>query len=245
MLPCGVNLFTDPVYGSEDMALPKVVYGHLKRRAGHRNIYVLDRGLQSTRNMAAFSKESVSFIARAKENRKQVEQEKIPFTNTDLGTLELIHDCKVYLYTGQPVTNKRGNKHYRQELVEEPLRLIVGRSKADPAAEYWFITNVFELTAKEITDAYRRRWAIEVFFRFIKQELNASHFISLNKNGIEVILYMILITAMLVLIYKRANNIGYKTAKRWFAMDVRDLTIAMIVVQCGGDPNIFFKTRKE
>ena len=111
--------------------------------------------------------------------------------------------------------------------------------------EYWFITNDFELTAKEITDAYRKRWDIEVFFRFIKQELNASHLISLNKNGIEVMLYMTLIVAMLVLIYKKANKIGYKTAKRRFAMEVRDLAIAMIVLQCGGDPNLFFKIKKK
>jgi IS4 transposase len=77
------------------------------------------------------------------------------------------------------------------------------------------------LSAKEITDAYRRRWDIEVFFRFIKQELNVSHLISLNKNGIEVMLYMTLIVAMLILIYKHANNIGYKTAKRRFEMEIR------------------------
>ena len=52
--------------------------------------------------------------------------------------------------------------------------------------EYWFIANEFKLSAKEITDAYRKRWDIEVFFRSIKQELNASHLVSLNKNGIAV-----------------------------------------------------------
>lgn len=242
MLPCGVNMFTDPVYGSEDIALPEVVFEHVKQQADHRNIYLLDRGLQSTRNMAAFSKGAVSFIARSKENRKYVELEQFPFTDSDLGTLKLVRDSKIYLYTGQPVLNKRGNKYYRQVLVEEPLRLIVAQSQTEPDIEYWFLTNDFELTAKEITDAYKRRWDIEVFFRFIKQELNAGHLISLNRNGIEVMIYMTLIVAMLVLIYKRANNIGYKTAKRRFAMEVRDLAIAMIVVQCGGDPNIFFKT---
>lgn len=50
-------------------------------------------------------------------------------------------------------------------------------------------------------------------------------------------LYMTMIAAMLVLIYKRANKIGYKTAKRRVALEVRDLAIAMIVVRCGGDPN--------
>jgi hypothetical protein len=47
---------------------------------------------------------------------------------------------------------------------------------------------------------------------------------------------------MLILIYKKANKIGYKTAKRRFSMEIRDLAIAIIVVQCGGDPKLFFKT---
>lgn len=107
---------------------------------------------------------------------------------------------------------------------------------------FWFITNDFDLPAKDITGAYRQRWDIEVFFRFIKQELNVCHLVSLNKNGIKVILYMTLIVAMIVLIYKHSNNIGYKTAKRRCTMEMRNLVIAMIVVECGRDPAIFFKT---
>jgi IS4 transposase len=98
------------------------------------------------------------------------------------------------------------------------------------------------LSAKEITDAHRRRWDIEVFFRFIKQELNVSHLISLNRNGIEAMLYMTLIAAMLILIYKHANKIGYKTAKHRFTMKMRNLIISMIVVECGGDLARLFKT---
>ena len=48
-------------------------------------------------------------------------------------------------------------------------------------------------------------------------------------------LYMTLIVAMLILIYKKANNIGYKTAKRRFKMELRNLAIAMIVVDCEGN----------
>jgi hypothetical protein len=58
--------------------------------------------------------------------------------------------------------------------------------------------------------------------RFLKQELNVSHLVSLNKNGLQVMLYMTLITSMLVLIYKKGNKQGYKTSKRRFAMEVRD-----------------------
>jgi hypothetical protein len=53
---------------------------------------------------------------------------------------------------------------------------------------------------------------------------------------------MTLIVAMLLLIYKEVNHIGYKTAKRRMAMEIRNLAIALIVMQCGGDPNKLFKT---
>jgi hypothetical protein len=53
---------------------------------------------------------------------------------------------------------------------------------------------------------------------------------------------MTLITAMLVLIYKKANNISYRTSKRRFAMEIRNIAIAIIVVQCGGNPDLMFKT---
>ena len=43
------------------------------------------------------------------------------------------------------------------------------------------LTNDFELSAKDIADYYKKRWDIEVFFRFLKQELNLSHLVSLDK----------------------------------------------------------------
>jgi IS4 transposase len=73
---------------------------------------------------------------------------------------------------------------------------------------------ILNLQLKKLLTINRRRWDIEVFFRFIKQELNVRHLVSLSKNGIEVMIYMTLIVAMLILIYKKANNLGYKTAKR-------------------------------
>lgn len=244
LLPCESEVFTNQKYCNEDNALPEVVYAHVKQETGHQNIYVIDRGLQSTRSMKAFSDDDITFVARLKENRKYQELESLIKENSyaDLGQLTLIKDSKVFLYTGQPIKNKKGNIHYREELVQKPFRLIVAQSKEDPEKEVWLVTNDFKLTAKEVTDAYRRRWDIEVFFRFIKQELNVSHLVSLNKNGIQVMLYMTLITAMLVLIYKKINNISYKTAKRRFAMEIRDLAIAIIVIQCGGNPDLMLKT---
>lgn len=244
VLPSQASVFTQPSYSSEDIALPQVVMEHVKKQTDHQNLYILDRGLQSTRTMKAFTTDKVTFVCRAKENRKFVLLESLMTEgqHTDVGESELISDSRVQLYTGVLINNKRGNKHYREELVDIPFRLVIVRSKTEQSKEYWFLTNDFKLTAKEIAQAYRRRWDIEVFFRFLKQELNVSHLVSLNNNGMEVILYMTLIVAMMILIYKKANNIGYKTAKRRFTMEIRDLTIAMIIVQCGGDPGLFFKT---
>lgn len=244
ILPCHSTVFTSSKYGNEDNALPEVVMEHVKKETGHQNIYVLDRGLQSTRTMKEFNNNQVTFICRAKENRKLVELQSLITAGQDLDLEEskLIRNSKIQLYTGILIDNKRGNKHYKEELVDTHFRLVVVESKAEDGKEYWFLTNDFKRSAKEIAQAYRRRWDIEVFFRFLKQELNVSHLLSLNKNGIQVMLYMTLIVAMMVLIYKKANNIGYKTAKRRFAMEVRNLAIAMIVVQCGGDPGLFFKT---
>lgn len=244
VLPCHSKVFTAAGYASEDLALPEAVMEHLKKESGHQNIYIMDRGLQSTRTMKAFSMDQVTFICRAKENRKFIELESFIAENQDLdlGESILITDCKVKLYTGIAVNNKRGKKHYREELVDCHFRLLVVESKLEKGKEYWFLTNDLKCSAKEIAQAYRRRWDIEAFFRFLKQELHVSHLVSLNKNGIQVILYMTLIVAMMVLMYKKANNIGYKTTKRRFSMEIRDLTIALIVVQCGGDPGLFFKT---
>lgn len=236
LLPCHFNVFTDKKYSSEDIALPEAIMNHVKQESNHQNIYVVDRGLQSTRTMKYFNDDSVSFIVRAKNNRKHIELESLlgPNQDIDLGELILVKDSKVHLYTGRSINNKKGNVHYREELVETPFRLIVARTKIKEEKDFCFITNDFELSAKEIAQAYRRRWDIEVFFRFIKQELHVSHLVSLNKNGIEVMLYMTLIVAMLISIYKKTNNIGYKTAKRRFKMELRNLAIAMIIIQSGG-----------
>lgn len=241
LLPCHSEVFTKAKYSSEDMALPEAILNHVKQETHHQNIYVIDRGLQSTKTMKSFTNDAITFIVRAKENRKHVELKSLvkQGQDLDLGELILIKDSKVQLYTGKTIHNKKGNIHHREELVETPFRLIVAKTKTEDLKEFWFITNDFDLSAKEVAQAYRRRWDIEVFFRFIKQELNVSHLVSLNKNGIEVMLYMTLIVAMLVLIYKKANKIGYKTAKRRFKMELRNLAIAMIVVVCEGNLNHF------
>ena len=243
ILPSGVEVFTGQKYSSEESALPEAVLKQVRKQEHHDNVYVMDRGLQSTRSMKEFEEGSVKFIIRSKDNRKFEEIESFldEKESPKWDDWEVLKDSKVKLYTGSPVQNKRGKLHYRQEKVETLFRLVVIRNQKKNK-EFWFLTNEFKLSAKEISDYYRKRWDIEVFFRFLKQELNLSHLVSMNKNGIEVMVYMTMIAAMLLLIYKKANNLGYKTAKRRIAMELRDMITAILIIFAGGDPGKVFKT---
>jgi transposase len=244
ILPSDVAVFNTQKYSSEESAIPEAVLKQAKKDTGHSNIYIIDRGLQSTRTMKDFTEKNIKFVIRAKENRKYEEIKSLIEDNQDLdiGDNLVVKDSVVNLFTGIPVKNKRGNIHHREEKIQNQFRLVVVKNKKNPEKVLWFISNDFELTAKEVADYYRRRWDIEVFFRFIKQELNVSHLVSLSKNGIEVIIYMTLIVAMLILIYKKANNLGYKTAKRRFVLELRELITAIMITISGGDPAKVFKT---
>ena len=151
----------------------------------------MDRGLQYTQTMQAFNQGTVTFIARAKNNRKYVELQSLFDKNqkVDLGELTLLKDSKVHLYTGKPINNKRGKVHYRKELAEVPFRLIVAKCKTENSKEHWFITNDFNLSAKEITPAYRRRWDIGGFLSFYKTRTpcQSSCFIKQKWNGSDII----------------------------------------------------------
>ena len=243
ILPSGVEVFNTQKYSSEENALPEAILKHVKKEEHHGNIYVVDRGVQSTRTMKDFSEQSVKFIIRSKENRKFEEIESLlnPKSIQRWDNWHLVKDSKVKLYTGKPIENKRGNIHYKEQKVETEFRLVVIKNDKQNKT-FWFLTNEFELSAKDIADYYRKRWDIEVFFRFLKQELNLSHLVSLNKNGIQVMVYMTMIAAMLLLIYKKANNIGYKTAKRRIALELRDMITAILIIFAGGNPDKVFKT---
>ena len=243
ILPSGVEVFTGQKYSSEEAALPEAILKQVKKEEHHENIYVIDRGLQSTRVMKDFDEKSVKFIIRSKENRKFEEIESFldGKKSQKWDDWEVMKDSKVKLYTGKPVLNKRGNIHHREEKVETCFRLVVIKNEKKDK-EFWFLTNEFELSAKEIADYYRKRWDIEVFFRFLKQELNLSHLVSMNKNGIEVMVYMTMIASMLLLIYKKVNDLGYKTAKRRIAMELRDMITAILIIFAGGNPDKVFKT---
>lgn len=164
ILPAGVEIFNTKSYASEENALPEAILKQVKKDVEHRNIYIIDRGLQSTRVMRDFSQKNIKFVIRSKENRKYQEIKSLikEGQDLDIGDNLLIKDSIVKLYTGTPINNKQGNIHYREEIIENQFRLVIVKNKEEPEKTFWFLTNDFELTAKEVADYYRRRWDIEV-----------------------------------------------------------------------------------
>ena len=137
----------------------------------------------------------------------------------------LEQDLEVILYDKY---NKRTNQF---------LRLIIAKEK-QTGEVFYFLTNNKTLEAKDIAEIYKQRWEIEVFFKFIKQNLNFSHLLSRDSNAIKVIMYMTLITAILLIVYKKINGLeGYKIPKLKFAQELEVLIIKDIVEKCGGNPH--------
>ncbi|MFQ5866166.1 MAG: IS4 family transposase [bacterium] len=64
------------------------------------------------------------------------------------------------------------------------------------------VTNRFDLSSEEVRELYRRRWDIEVFFKFIKQNLKVKKFFGTSKNAIKTQIYCALIAYLLAYLLK-------------------------------------------
>jgi IS4 transposase len=70
-----------------------------------------------------------------------------------------------------------------------------------------FITNNFKFSAKTIADIYKERWPIEIFFRWIKQNLKIKSFIGNSRNAVMTQIYVALIAYLLLCMFKFLSKI--------------------------------------
>ena len=68
--------------------------------------------------------------------------------------------------------------------------------------EFVFITNDFEITPLEIARLYKYRWAIELFFKWIKQHLKVKSFWGHSLNAVRTQIYIAMITYLMVALVK-------------------------------------------
>lgn len=226
--PCMSELFTQRTYLSEDMAIPKVIYKYAEKNKN--SVFVFDRGVAKRQVYRTLNQQNAYFVTRLKDKfRYQIINQIEDVKNKPVGSLELISDQIIQL--GVPNS---------QKFLEDHFRLIIAVNPKNKT-RYYFLTNLHDERVETILLNYKKRWDIEVFIRFLKQELNFAHLTSTSENGMMIMMYMTMIASMLVLTYKRLNNVGYKTAVRRISFELNELIIKMIVRQCGGDPNLVFR----
>jgi hypothetical protein len=152
--------------------------------------YVLDRGYVDFKELFRIDRSGATFVIRAKSN---------------LGA------CVVESRTPDPSTGvvaddtvEIGTRHSKT-LYPKHARLVSYFDK-DLERSFRFLTNDFDLPATEIAGLYKRRWAIELFFKWIKQHLKIKRFWGLTENAVRTQIWIAISTYVMAQILKK--NIG-------------------------------------
>ena len=84
----------------------------------------------------------------------------------------------------------------RNNPFHSPVREV--RVRIDTGKVLRILTNDLDAPAREIADLYKRRWQIELFFRWVKQTLKIKHFIGRSENAVRIQIAVALIAFLLL-----------------------------------------------
>jgi Transposase DDE domain/Domain of unknown function (DUF4372) len=91
-----------------------------------------------------------------------------------------------------PERQGSGRKNPLQNAVRE-VRIVTETGK-----ELRILSNDLDAPAQEIADLYKRRWAIELFFRWVKQTLKITRFLGVSDNAVRIQIAVALIAFLLL-----------------------------------------------
>lgn len=150
-------------------------------------LHVFDRGYVDYKKFDEYTDNSTLFVSRLKSNAviKVIKSEKKIIDGKE------ITDSIVRLGT-EGINQMRNN-----------LRLLEIPDDNDPDKIIRIITNDLERSTKEISDIYRNRWQIELFFKWIKQHLHVKVFYGFSENAVKVQIWLALITYLLLSLLKK------------------------------------------
>ncbi|WSH66258.1 IS4 family transposase [Rhizobium ruizarguesonis] len=92
----------------------------------------------------------------------------------------------------------------RKNPFSDPVREVTVR--IDTGKVLRILSNDLEAPAKEIADLYKRRWAIELFFRWVKQTLKIKHFLGASENAVRIQIAVALIAFLLLRMAQADQN---------------------------------------
>ena len=153
--------------------------------------YVMDRGYLDFFRLYRLTKACAFFVIRAKKN---LACQRIYSNPVDRST-GLICDQTVVL-TGP------NSAHY----YPDKLRRIKFKA-AESDKVLVFLSNNFDLSADSITQLYRSRWQIELFFKWIKQNLRIKAFYGTSENAVKTQIWIAVTVYLLIAILKKRLKI--------------------------------------
>lgn len=149
---------------------------------------LFDLGYYSHRNLARLRKGGVHFLTRLKgQARYRVSASRTPGkgeSQTPEGDVVLSDET---IILGSP-NNRRG-------AVLEGVRLVTGENKKGEV--HRFVTDRHDLSAAEVLSLYRKRWQIELFFRWLKRQLGALRPFGHSREAVWMTLVVAAIVAVL------------------------------------------------
>ncbi len=154
--------------------------------------YIMDRGFLDFERLYRFHEAGSFFLTRGKSNLKVQRRYSHPVDRTT----GLICDQSVVL-TG----------FYSHQGFEAPLRRIRFKDP-ETAKTLIFLTNNFVLPAFTITELYRCRWQVELFFKWIKQHLRIKAFFGTSENAVRSQIWIAVSAYVLVAIVKKRLHLS-------------------------------------
>jgi IS4 transposase len=153
--------------------------------------YMLDRGYVDYARLYRFTEEMAFFVTRAKSNMKFKRQE---MRRVDKST-GLRSDYRIVLAGEQAA-----------EDYPVPLRRVAYRD-LEREKRLVFLTNNWTLPALTIAMLYKRRWQVELFFKWIKQHLRIKAFFGTTPNAVQTQIWIAVCVYVLVAIVRKELRI--------------------------------------
>jgi hypothetical protein len=165
-------------------------------------LYVLDRGYASYELFATILAAGSSLVARVKDTTA--------FTVQEERLLDDVARRAGVVYDA--IISRLGTSHHKNHFEQRPLRLVVVHTldRKGPT-QLWLLTDRLDLPADLVALAYRHRWSVELFFRWLKCVLGSRHLISHQENGVAMQMYAAMIVSLLIVLHT-----GRKPTKRTF-----------------------------
>ena len=172
--------------------------------------YVFDLGYYDFLWWDRLDAEGARFVTRLKKNARVTLMEAFPIPEESREVV--LEDGRIRF--DRPVSGSRGkNPWYGRSL----RRVTVARpTHKTPLV---LVTNDFTRSACEIAELYRRRWEIELFFKWVKQNLKVRQFYGRSENAVRTQLYVALITYALIWMLRHRE--GLELPLRYFMVLVR------------------------